>query len=59
MIRYHIIMMGSSLQVHTRNLTAVHARRLKRILAQRYPEKQFRTVPTDAWNQIINYLEKL
>lgn len=59
MIRYHLISIDKSIQVRRRNLTAVHARRLKRLLAQRYPDKQFRAIPSDAWNRIINYLEKL
>lgn len=58
-MRYHIIVLGDSIQVRSKNLTFIHARKMKQRLGRLYPGYQFRAVPADAWNRIVEYLEKL
>lgn len=58
-MRYHLIVIGDSIQVRSKNLSFVHARQMKKRLSELYPGYQFKTVPADAWTRIIEYLEKL
>ena len=58
-MRYHVIVLGDSIQVRSKNLTFVHARQMKQRLKSLYPSYQFKAVPSDAWNRIVEYLEKL
>ena len=57
-MKYHIIVLGNSIQIRGRNLSLVHAHQLKKRLGKLYPGYQFKAVPSDAWNRIIEYLEQ-
>lgn len=57
MIRYHVIEKAGSLLLVKSSISLDYAKAVRRRLRSRYPDKEFKIVASDVWNNFLRSLD--